>query len=86
MAESLEEKVFQTIQQIFRQSLERESPVELKHDLLKELHVDSLSAIVLAVELENRFRVKLTESDTTEVVTVSDLVRRVAMRVREVSS
>ena len=83
MAESLEETVFQTIQQIFRQCLERESPVELKHDLLRELHVDSLSAIVLAVELENRFRVKLTESDTTGVVTVKDLVGRVAMRVRE---
>jgi acyl carrier protein len=83
MAESLEEEVFQTIQQIFRQSLERESPVELRHDLLRELHVDSLSAIVLAVELENRFRVKLTEFDTAGVVTVNDLVGRVAMRVRE---
>jgi len=80
--EALEDAVLAEIRRIFAAELEREEPVELKHDLLRELHVDSLAAIVIAVGLENRFRVKLTEEDTVGVVTVADLVERVAARVR----
>lgn len=82
MADALEESVLFELRRIFKADLEREEPVELSHDLLRELHVDSLAAIVIAVGLENRFRVKLTEADTVGVVTVSDLVQRVAARVR----
>ena len=82
MAEALEDHVLAEVRRIFATDLEREEPVELTHDLLRELHVDSLAAIVIAVGLENRFRVKLTEADTVGVVTVADLVTRVAARVR----
>ena len=82
MAEVLEEQVLAEIRRIFKVDLEREEPVEPAHDLLRELHVDSLAAVVLAVGLENRFRVKLTEEDTVGVVTVADLVRRVSARVK----
>ena len=82
MAEALEDVVLAEIRRIFQTDLEREAPVEPAHDLLRELHVDSLAAIVIAVGLENRFRVKLTEEDTVGVVTVADLVKRVAARVR----
>jgi acyl carrier protein len=77
-----EEAILAEIRRIFATDLERTEPVELTHDLLRELHVDSLAAIVIAVGLENRFRVKLTETDTVGVVTVEDLVKRVAARVR----
>lgn len=82
MADALEETVLGEIRRIFKIDLEREEPVELAHDLLRELHVDSLAAIVIAVGLENRFRVKLGEEDTVGVVTVDDLVKRVAARVK----
>jgi acyl carrier protein len=82
VAEALEDAVLAEIRRIFATDLERQDPVELVHDLPSELHVDSLAAIVIAVGLENRFRVQLTEEDTAGVVTVSDLVERVAARVR----
>lgn len=82
MADALEDAVLGEVRRIFKTDLEREEPVELAQDLLRELHVDSLAAIVIAVGLENRFRVKLSEEDTVGVVTVSDLVKRVADRVR----
>ena len=82
MAEALEDAVLAELRRIFATDLEREEPVELSHDLLRELHVDSLAAIVIAVGLENRFRVKLSEEDTVGVVTVDDLVKRVAARVK----
>jgi acyl carrier protein len=82
VADGIEESVMAELRRIFATELERTEPVELTHDLLRELHVDSLSAIVIAVGLENRFRVKLSEEDTVGVVTVADLVKRVAARVR----
>jgi len=83
VAEPLEVQVLAEIRRIFATDLEREEPVELTHELLRELHVDSMAAIVLAVGLEDRFRIKLTEEDTVGVVTVADLVRRVCARARE---
>jgi acyl carrier protein len=85
MAEALEDQVLGEIRRVFATDLEREEPVELTHELLRELHVDSMAAIVLAVALEDRFRVKLTEEDTLGVVTVLDLVTRVSARVRSVT-
>ena len=82
MAEALEQTVLSELRRIFLTELERTEPVELEHELLAQLHVDSLAAIVIAVGLENRFRVKLTEADTDGVVTVADLVQRVTARVR----
>ena len=51
--------------------------------LLDDLHLDSLELIVLAVGLEDHFRVKLSEHDTVGIATVGDLARLVARRTRE---
>lgn len=83
MAEALEDQVLAEVRRIFAGDLERAEPVELKHLLLDDLHVDSMAALSLAVGLEDRFRVALSEDDTVGVVTVADLVKRVAARVRE---
>jgi acyl carrier protein len=83
VGEPLETQVLAEIRRVFATDLERLEPVELHHELLRELHVDSMGAIVLAVGLEDRFRVKLTEDDTIGVVTVADLVKRVCLRVQE---
>lgn len=82
MADELREQVLAEIRRLFAIELERSEPVEPGHELLRELQVDSLSAMVLAVGLEDRFRVKLTEEDTLAVVTVADLVGCVVARVR----
>jgi acyl carrier protein len=83
VGELLETEVLAEIRRVFATDLERSEPVELHHELLRELHVDSMAAIVLAVGLEDRFRVKLSEDDTIGVVTVGDLVKRVCLRVQE---
>jgi len=45
MADRLEDQVLAEIRRIFKAELEREEPVEPAHDLLRELHVDSLAAV-----------------------------------------
>lgn len=79
----LEDEVLAVMRRVFATELEYAGPVELHHDLLRDLRVDSLNAIILAVALEDHFRVRLAQEDTVGVVTVGDLVARVAQRVRD---
>ncbi|WP_224361571.1 acyl carrier protein [Hyalangium versicolor] len=80
MAE-LEHEVVAEIRRILGEELEWKGSVEPTHDLLKDLQLDSLGLTVLAVGLENRFRVKLSEEDSVGIATVADLARLVSTRV-----
>jgi len=82
MAE-LEGEVVAEVRRILGEELEWKGGVEPSHDLLKDLQLDSLGLTVLAVGLENRFRVKLSEEDAAGVTTVADLARLVSRRVAE---
>jgi acyl carrier protein len=82
MAE-LEVDVVAEIRRILGEELDWKGAVEPAHDLLKDLQLDSLGITVLAVGLENRFRVKLSEEDAAGVLTVADLAKLVTRRVVE---
>ena len=60
----VEGEVVAEIRRILGEELEWKGAVEPAHDLLKDLQLDSLGLTVLAVGLENRFRVKLSEEDS----------------------
>jgi acyl carrier protein len=75
-----EADVLGAIRTIARSELELEQPVKPEDDLLADLGLDSLGLTVLAVGLENRFRVKLSQEDAIGVRTVEDLARLVARR------
>ncbi|HEX8439107.1 acyl carrier protein [Archangium sp.] len=68
------------IRRILAQELDWKGPVEPAHHLMRELQLDSLGLTVLAVELENRFRIRLSMEDSLGVSTVGDLMRLVASR------
>src|SRR5262245_53397138 len=78
-----EAQVLEAIRSIARSELELERPISPDDDLLRDLLLDSLGLTVLAVGLENRFRVKLSEDDAAGVQTVGDLARHVASRTGE---
>lgn len=80
---ALEQEVLDVIRRIFAVELEHKGPVERTHDLQRDLRVDSLNAVILAVGLEDHFRVRLAQEDTAGVTTVAELVARVAQRIRE---
>lgn len=79
---TLEQEVLDVIRRIFATELEFTDQVEPEHHLQRDLHVDSLNAVILAVGLEDHFRVRLAQEDTVGVATVAELVARVAWRVR----
>jgi acyl carrier protein len=55
---------------------------ELRPDmrLVEDLRLDSLKLLTLAVEVENRFRIRLDEEDESAIVTVGDLVAAIGRR------
>lgn len=82
MAE-LEARVLAEIQKIARTELEYSGDVPVNARLKEDLHLDSMAMIVVAVGLENAFRVKLQEEDAGDIRTVADLVQLVVKRVGE---
>lgn len=80
---ALEQEVLDVIRRILATELGHKGPVEMTHDLQRDLHVDSLNAVILAVALEDHFRVRLAQADTVGVTTVAELAARVALCVRE---
>jgi acyl carrier protein len=79
----LREEILGEIRRTVAADLELPGRVELHHGLATDVQVDSIGAIVLAVALEDRFRVKLTGTEAAAVVSVEDLVGVVERAVRE---
>jgi acyl carrier protein len=75
-----EAQVLESIRAIARSELEVDRSIQPQDDLLGDLGLDSLGLTVLAVGLENRFRVKLSQEDAVGVRTVADLAALVARR------
>ena len=72
--------VLAEVRRILMNELEWSGAVEPAHHLTRDLQLDSLGLTVLAVELENRFRIRLSVEDSVGVSTVGDLVHLVASR------
>lgn len=78
-----EAEVFAEIQRIAREELDHTRPVSLTDSLAQDLELDSMGLIIVAVNLENRFRIKLSEQDAERIDTVQDVVRWVVRRTEE---
>lgn len=83
MSVPAEDEVVAVIEAVVRRELGREVAVARHHALQAELALDSLSLLTLAVELEDRFRVKLNEEDAGSLSTVGDLAALVVRRAGE---
>ncbi len=73
-------EILAEIRRLLSEELEHRGPVGPSDELARDLGIDSVGAIVLAVGLEDRFRVALDDA-ASSVVTVEDLVAVVASRV-----
>lgn len=83
MARSSQEEVLSEIRRIAASELDLERSVEPSDELIRDLQLDSLGMTILAVGLEDRFRIKLTEDDSIRVSTVGDLATLIADRTSE---
>jgi acyl carrier protein len=77
---TMEEDVLEEVRRIARAELAFEGNVDPSSRLKEDLELDSMSMIIVAVGLENRFRVRLEEEDAGVLTTVADLIDLVARR------
>jgi acyl carrier protein len=81
--DELRQEILAEIRRVLAAELELPGTVEPHHELATDLEVDSVGALILAVALEDRFRVKLTGAEAYSVISVDDLVGVVERAVRE---
>jgi acyl carrier protein len=77
----VEDEVMSAIQHILSEQLEVRRPIAPADPLADCHELDSVGLITLAVELEDRFRVQLSEADAPRLETFGDLARLVAVRI-----
>jgi acyl carrier protein len=80
-----EADVLAEIQRIASEELEIATPIQSSDPLFSGLALDSMRLTILAVGLEDRFRIRLSHEDATQVTTVAELAQLVALRTQEAS-
>jgi acyl carrier protein len=79
----LDTEILAALTAIARKDLEFQGELTPALTLKADLQLDSMAMIIVAVGLENRFRVKLAEEDAGDLVTVADLIALVVRRIQE---
>lgn len=74
MAAPSEAEILAGLETIARQQLGIEARLERGAPLVETLRLDSLRLLTLAVEVENRFRVRFEPAEESALETVGDLV------------
>ncbi|MEO6193462.1 MAG: acyl carrier protein [Thermoanaerobaculia bacterium] len=77
------EAILAGVAEVARVHLGWEDPLTPDMRLVEDLRLDSIRLLTLAVEVENRFRVRLDELDEGGIETVGDLVATVKRKLGE---
>jgi acyl carrier protein len=77
------EAILAGVAEVARVHLGWEDPLTPDMRLVEDLRLDSIRLLTLAVEVENRFRVRLDELDEGGIETVGDLVAAVKRKLGE---
>jgi acyl carrier protein len=70
-----DDEILAAVTDVAREHLEFDGVLRPEQRLFADLELDSIKALTLVVEVENRFRIALEPEAETEIVTVGDLVQ-----------
>lgn len=76
-------EVLEEIRRIAAADLDYSGAITPQLELVRDLQLDSMGMMTLAVGLEDKFRVRLNEADAATLVTVADVMALVEQRVKE---
>ena len=71
-------EILSGLEEIARQKLERAGELSEETRLVEDLRLDSLGLLTLAIEVENRFRIRLDEQGVVGVETAGELADAIA--------
>ena len=72
-----DQEILDGIREVARRHLDFQGEVRPDMRLAEDLDLDSIKILTLAVEVENRFRIRLDPSSEARIETVGDLVAEV---------
>lgn len=72
-----DDEILTGVREVAREHLGHAGELAPGMRLIEDLELDSIRLLTLAVEVENRFRVRLDEEDEAAIETVGDLVAAV---------
>ena len=78
-----EAEILAGVEAVAREHLAHRGPLTLEMRLVEDLRLDSIRLLTLAVEVENRFRVRLDDAEDEQIHTVGDLVSAVGRKLDE---
>ena len=67
------EEILSGLEEIARQKLERAGELSEETRLVEDLRLDSMGLLILAIEVENRFRIRLDEQGVAGIETAGEL-------------
>ena len=79
-------ELFEAVVKTLKGACGVKKPISAGSRLVEDLGLDSMGMLALAVDLENRFRLKLEEDQAHPPETVSDVVQLLQSRLQEVES
>ncbi len=79
-------EVLRGISEVARDHLALAQELRPEMTLIEDLRLDSLRLLTLAVEVENRFRIRLEPDEEATIATVGDLVTIVERKLRPEAS
>lgn len=77
------EAIFSLLEELLGRELDVTVQITAETRLLEDLALDSVGLTIVAVALENHFRIRLDEADATQIRTAGELVTLVQRRARE---
>lgn len=67
--------MFEEVKKVLKEELLVEEEIKLDSNLNDDLHIDSVAALELSLQLEEKYNVYITEDELSELITVNDLVK-----------
>lgn len=78
--QATESLIVDEIRRVVEHELTLSKSIQLSDHLIDDLGLDSITLTTLAIELEDRFKIIISNEDAAQLQTVQDLVRYVALQ------
>jgi acyl carrier protein len=79
-------QILEEIQAVAAETLDWRGELSTETRLVEDLDLDSLRALTLVIEIENRLRVRIEPEDETGLDTIGDLLDVVELRQRDLDA
>lgn len=77
----MENEIFDTLRSVLNEKFDIDkNKITMATDLVNDLGIDSFGAIELRYELENKFKLKMDNSDLASLITIGDIIKYIISR------